>query len=76
MFDNHQFPGITFSIGCVDGLICLDEDVTRLEGDHDHFLQQSIWELSLEVHILLQAGILLKCIRWDLTPVQGEYISF
>ena len=37
---------LTFSVWGVEGLVSLDEDVARLEGHHDDFLQQAVGELS------------------------------
>lgn len=60
---------LTFGVGCVEGFVCLDKNVPRLEGDHHHFLQESIRELSLEVHVLLGVGIFTKVTWRNLKPV-------
>lgn len=55
---------LTFAVRGVQGLVSLDEDVPGLEGHHHHFLQQSVWEPSLQVHVLLHIGILIEaCCR-------------
>lgn len=55
---------LTFAVGGVESLVSLDEDVPGLEGHHHHFLQQPVWELSLQVHVLLNVGILIEaCCR-------------
>lgn len=67
-----QLMELTFGVGCVDGLVSLNEDVSRLKGHQDNFFQQSVGELSLKVHILLSIGILTES-RWrDLKPVCRE----
>jgi len=56
----------TSAVGGVDGLVSLDEDIARLKGDHDNLLKQSVRELSLQIHILLNAGILTEVSSRDL----------
>ena len=57
---------LTCALRGVEGLVSLDEDVPGLEGHQDDFLQQSVREPSLQVHVLLDAGIFTEVTSRDL----------
>lgn len=45
--------GLTFAVGCVERFVRLDKDVAGMQWQKDDFLQLYIWELSLQIHIVL-----------------------
>ena len=63
-----QSTALTFAARGVEGLVGLDEDVARMEGHQDDFLQLLVRELSLQVHVLLHVGIFTKVLSRDLEP--------
>lgn len=53
VFEQCGAVGLTFAVGCVERFVRLDKDVAGMQWQKDDFLQLYIWELSLQIHIVL-----------------------
>lgn len=47
LFRASMWKNLTFTVGCVEGFVSLDVDVSRLEGHQGRFLQLDVGEESL-----------------------------
>lgn len=57
---NQWNSDLTFAVGCVEGLVGLDEDVAGLERHHHNLLQYIAREVSLQVDVLLDTWVLVE----------------